>query len=106
MMLMGLVSPSANITYGGCRYLREARSETLRKYSVLHEYFGELNQSSIFNRSLSPEDEEYVLMSLSREECTPNSGAAYEPVAIRSWGRLPGQAVPVREYGMEETALT
>ena len=44
MMLTELVSPWANITYRGCRYLREARMETLRKYSVLHEYFKELNQ--------------------------------------------------------------
>ena len=71
-MLMGLVSPWATISYGGCRYLREARAETLGKYSVLLEYFGELNQPSIFDRNLDPEDEEYVLMSLTREECTPN----------------------------------
>ena len=85
MMLMGLVSPWANITYGGCRYLREARVETLRKYSVLHEYFGELDQPSIFDRSLDPEDEEYVLMSLNREECTPDSGTPTRP-----WPSLAG----------------
>ena len=43
MMLTKLVSPWVNITYGGCRYLREARLETLQKYSVLHEYFKELD---------------------------------------------------------------
>ena len=32
MILMYLLSPWVNITYGGCRYLREARVETLRKY--------------------------------------------------------------------------
>ena len=66
MMLMDLVSPWVNITYRGCRYLQEARAETLRKYSVQHEYLKELNQPSIFNQSLGPEDEEYVLMSLTR----------------------------------------
>ena len=45
-------------------------------------------------------------MFLTREEYTPNSEATYKPVAIRSWGRLPGRAVPVPEFGMEETALT
>ena len=36
MKLIELVSPWANVTYRGCRYLREARLETLRKHSVLH----------------------------------------------------------------------
>ena len=106
MMLMDLMSPWVNITYRGCRYMQEARAETLRKYSVLHEYFRELDQLSFFDWSLGPEDEEYVLMSLTREECTPDYKATYEPVAIRGWGRLPGRAVPVPEFGMEETAQT
>ena len=76
MTLIKLVSPWANITYGGCRYLREARLETLRKYSVLHKYFKEMNQPSIFERVLDSKDEEYVLMGLTREECTPVYGAA------------------------------
>ena len=38
MKLIELVSPWANITYGGCRYLREDRMETHRKYSVLQEF--------------------------------------------------------------------
>ena len=42
--------------------------ETLRRYSLLHEYFKELDQPSIFDRVLDPEDKEYVLMGLSREE--------------------------------------
>ena len=62
--LVELVSPWANITYGGCRYLREARLEALHNYSVLHEYFKELNHHSIFDRVLDPQDEEYVLMGL------------------------------------------
>ena len=36
---------------------------------VLHKYFKELDQPSIFDRSLEPEDEEYILMSLHKEEC-------------------------------------
>ena len=71
MKLIELTSPWANVTFGGCRYLREARLETLRKYSVLHEYFKDVNQPSIFNRALNQEDEDYVLMGLSREDCTP-----------------------------------
>ena len=45
-------------------------------------------------------------MSLSKEECTPDPRAAYEPVAIRGWGRLPGSSTPAPEFGMEETAVT
>ena len=37
MKLIELTSPRANVTLGVSRYLREARFETLRKYSVLHE---------------------------------------------------------------------
>ena len=94
------MSPWANTTYGGCRYLPEARVETLRKYSVLHEYFKELD------RVLQPEDEEYFLMSLPKEECTPDPSPAYDPVAICGWGKVPGSLTPVPEFGMEETAVT
>ena len=106
MTLIELVSPWANVTYGGCRYLREAKLETLRKYSVIHEYFKELNQPSIFDRFLNQEDEEYVLMGLTREDCTPVSSAAYEAVAICSWAPVPGSRVPVPELGVQESAVT
>ena len=45
-------------------------------------------------------------MGLSREECIPYSKAAYDNVAIRGWGNMPGSQVPVPEFGLEETALT
>ena len=38
--------------------------------------------------------------------CTPDPSAAYEPVAIRSWGKVLGSCTPVPEFGMEETAVT
>ena len=84
MKLIELVSPWANVTYGGRRYLREARLETLRKYSVLHEYFKDVNQPSIFNRVLNQEDEDYVLMGLSREYCTPLPSAGARCAGVRS----------------------
>ena len=56
----------------------------MRKYTVLHKYFRELHQPSIFDRSLSPEVKESVLMSLTREECTPDPEATFKPVAIRN----------------------
>ena len=45
-------------------------------------------------------------MGLSREECTPDSKAAYNTVAIHGWGNVPGSQVPVPEFGLEETVLT
>ena len=81
--------------------------ETLRKYSVLHGYFKELNQQpSIFDCVLDKEDEEYVLMGLTREDCTQVSSAAYEAVAIRSWAPVPVSRVPVPEFGLKEPAVT
>ena len=67
---MSLFSPWANITYGGSRYLRQARGETLRKYEILHNYFKERNQQSIFDRTLG-QDDKYVLLGFTREECKP-----------------------------------
>ena len=72
----------------------------------MHEYFKELDQPFIFDQVLDHEDEEYVLMGLTREECTPDSSAAYKPVAIRGWANVPGSRVPVPEFGLEKTALT
>ena len=89
MKLIELVSLWANVNYGGCRYLRETRLETLRKYSVLHEYFKDVNQPSIFYRVLNQEEEDYVLMGLSREDCTPLSNAVYDTVPICSWSQYP-----------------
>ena len=54
-----------------------------------------MNQSSIFDRVLNQEDEEYVLMGLSREDCTPLSSAVYEAVFLCSWAPVPGSRVPV-----------
>ena len=105
MKLVKLVSPWANVTYGGCRYLRDARMETLRKYSVLHEYFKDVNQPSIFDPVLDLEDKEYILMGLSREDCSPLSSAFYEAVALRSWAPVPGSRVPVPELSVQEPAV-
>ena len=75
--------------------------ETLRKYSVLLEYFKDVNQPSIFDRVLDQDDEEYVLMGLSREDCTLVSNAVYEAVALRSWGPVPSSRVPVPEFSVQ-----
>ena len=47
--------------------------ETLCKYSVLHEYFKDIGQPFIFDHVLDEDDEEYVLMGLSRKDFSPVS---------------------------------
>ena len=56
--------------------------ETLRKYSVLHEYFKERGQESIFDRSLGEEHE-----------------------SIRGWGELQGSSIPVSAFSIKETTF-
>ena len=46
------------------------KRETLRKYEILHNYFKERNQQSIFDRTLG-QDDKYVLLGFTREECKP-----------------------------------
>ena len=96
MILTDLMSQWANIIYGGCRYRRKARAEMLRKYSVLHEYFRERGQESIFKSSLGEEGESYVLLYLTTDQCTRDRKAPYKPLAICGWGELQGSSIPVQ----------
>ena len=105
MILTDLMSKWANVTYSGCRYLREAPAETLRKYSVLHEYLREQGQESIFERSLGEEEESYVLLHLTMDQCTPDRRAPYQPLAIRGWGELQGSSIPVPEFNLKGEAF-
>ena len=38
-LLEELLSPWASISYGGCRYLRVARAETVRKIRAVGDYY-------------------------------------------------------------------
>ena len=60
----------------------------MRKYSVLLEYFREQGQESIFDRSIGEEDESYVLLFLTTDQCTLDRKAPYQPRAILGWGEL------------------
>ena len=57
--------------YGGCWNLREAWLDTLRKYRVLNNHFKENRTTSIFDRTVDKDDEDYVLLGLTQEECKP-----------------------------------
>ena len=100
-LLMDLLSPWPTSPMGGCRYLKETRAETRRKYKVLHQYFKERSQPSLFDRAVEPEDEEYVLLGLTVKECTPDLELPYEPVGILGWAGLPSKANPFPELDIE-----
>ena len=55
-VLTRLYSPWSTISYGGFRYLRQARLEIMRKYEVLHEYVASQDSKSMFCRALVDED--------------------------------------------------
>lgn len=51
--------------------MREAWLDTLRKYRVLNNHFKENRTTSIFDRTVDKDDEDYVLLGLTQEECKP-----------------------------------
>ena len=95
---MDLLSPWANITH-------KARAQTLRKYKVLHQYFQEWSQPFLFDRTITPEDEEYVLLGLTMKECIQDLELPNELVATRRWAGLPGSLNPVPELDIEAPGL-
>ena len=103
-LLIILLSPLANMTYRWCRYLRQARAETLRKYQALHEHFEERWEKSIFDNILGQDKKEYILLGDPEQECRPALEAPYEPVAIHGWARLPGHSVTVPYLGRQASA--
>ena len=72
---------------------------------MLHKYFQEQSQPSLFDRTIRPEDEEYVLLGLTVKECILDLELPYEQVAIRRWARLPGNANPVPELDIKAPRL-
>ena len=93
-LLVSLLSPWANITFGGCRYLWQVRAETLRKIRVFQEYFSDRQEESLFNVLIGPAEEKYVLLGLTEEECRFDPGTWYVPVPLRGWANQPGHPVP------------
>ena len=102
-VLIRLFSPWPSVTYGGCRYLRQARAETLWKYEVLPAFTRTREQQSIFDRPLQEEDKEYVLMGLTIEECEPAPDLPHEPAPTRGWAMMLGHKVPVPSFGIRAT---
>ena len=72
-LLEEMLSPWASITYGGCRYLRVARAETVRKLRAVNAYYKVHKEeelgSSILDVEISLEQVDYILFYLSMEQC-------------------------------------
>ena len=102
-ILTRLYSLWSNISYGGCRYLRQARVETLRKYEVLHEYVASRDNRSMFSRPLVDEDRRYVLLGLPSGECRPSSDQPAGGVPLHGWGEIPSHEVPAPRFGAQAT---
>ena len=63
-LLEEMLSPWASVTYRGCRYLRVARAETVRKLRAVNDYYKvhkeEKLAASILDVEISPEQVDYV----------------------------------------------
>ena len=72
-LLEELLSPWASISYGGCRYLRVARAETIRKLWAINTYYKEHRDddlgTTILDVEISPEQVDYTLFYLTMEDC-------------------------------------
>lgn len=71
-LLISLHSHCANVTYRGCRYLRQGRAETLWKYQALHHHFEERQVKSIFHKRIRQDEREYILLGFTEEVCMPS----------------------------------
>ena len=79
-------------------------SRDFEETEVLHDFFKEREQHLIFNRPIGEDDKDYVLLSLTMEECEPALDLPYELVLIRGWANLPSHVVPVPNFGSQATA--
>ena len=102
-VLIKLYSPWSTISFRGCRYLRQACAETLRKYEVLHEYVASRDSESMFNRALVEEDRQYVLLGLTSGDCHPDQDLLPDSVPLWGWADVPGHKVPAPRFGAQAT---
>ena len=88
-----MLSPWASISYGGCRFLRVARAETVRKLPAVNNYYAEHCDNNlahtILNVEISKEQEEYVLFHLTMEECLFQPRSVVRAIPLRRWADQP-----------------
>ena len=102
-LLEEMLSPWASVTYGGCRYLRVARAETVRKIRAVSSYYKvhkeEKLAGSILDVEISPEQVDYVLFYLSMEQCMFQPRSVIKAIPLRGWADRPNHPQPISIYG-------
>ena len=72
VLLIEMLSPWATVSYGGCRFLRVARPETVRKIQAVNEYYAAHCDDNLADTMLNIEisnQQDYLLFHPSMEEC-------------------------------------
>ena len=84
---MKILSPWASISYGGCRFLRVARAETVRKLRAINNYYAEHCDdnlaNTVLNVKISREQEDYVLFYLPMEDCMFQPRSVVRAIPLR-----------------------
>ena len=92
-----MLSPWASISYGGCRFLRVARAETIRKLRAINSYYAEHRDdnlaNTVLNVEVSREQEDYVLFYLTMEDCM------FQPRSVVGWADQPDHPHPIPNLG-------
>ena len=98
-LLTDILSPWSSISYGGCRYLRVARAETIRKIRAVHNYYVRHSSNnlaeSILNVNVSQNQQDYVLFNLSMEQCMYQPWSSCAAIPLRGWADQPSNPVPI-----------
>ena len=91
-LLEEILSPWASISYGGCRFLRVARAETVRKLRAVNYYAEHCNDNladTILNVEILKKQEEYVLFHLTMEESLFQPWSVVRAIPLCGWGDQP-----------------
>ena len=98
-LLEKLLSPWASISYGGCRYLRVARAETIRKIRAINTYYTGHGDddlgTTVLNAEISTEQEDYVLFYLTVEDCMLQPRSTVKAIPLRGWADQPNHPHPI-----------
>ena len=106
-LLVELLSPWPNVTYGGCRFLRTARADTIRKFKAMRAYFDnnpdDIIAYTILNVDVTDLQKEYVLFGLTAMDCRVQGGKPIRAAPLRGgWADQPDH--PVRVLDLPYTA--
>ena len=100
-LLEKLLSPWASITYGGCRYLRVARAETVRKLRAINAYYkrhrDDALATTILDVEISQGQEDYTLFFLTVEDCMYQPRSTVRAIPLRGWADQPDHPTPDTE---------